>query len=61
MSSAGELAARVPKLLAEGRIVPVAEQMRLGYVAQHEERTLPLEEITRRILKREDETPTRAG
>ncbi|GEM_PF-2963602 len=61
MSSAGELAARILKQLAEGRIVPVADQMRLRYLARLEERTLPLAEIARRILSRENDDPPKAG
>lgn len=63
MSPAGELAARISKQLAKGQIVPVSDQMRLRYLAQSEERTLPLEEIVRRILSREygDSAQTKAA
>ena len=60
MSPSGQLAAQVLKLLAEGRIVPVADQMRLRYLAPYEERTLPIQEIARRILDRENEPPMKS-
>jgi hypothetical protein len=59
MSKVGELAARILKDLMHERIIPLSDQMRLRYLAHREEVTLPLEEIARRILARESETPMR--
>lgn len=59
MSRAGEVAARILKDLMLGRIIPLSDQMRLRHLARQEEVTLPLEEIARRILARESETPMR--
>lgn len=60
MSPAADLAARIIDLLAKRRPVPPAEQMRLRYLALQEERTLPLDEIARRILERERNNPPKA-
>jgi hypothetical protein len=56
MSMAGDLAARVLKLIAQGISVSAPDEMRLRYFAQREEVTLPLEQLARRILEREKES-----
>lgn len=60
MSTRVQVATRVLKDIEEGRDVSSADEMYLRFIARTEEVTLPVSEIARRILGRENEHPMRS-
>ena len=60
MSRGVEIASRVLENIAEGRTVENIDAMYLRFIAAPEELTLPIEEIARYILARENEPPTKS-
>ena len=60
MSTRVQVATRVLENIEEGRGVSSADEMYLRFVARTEEVTLPVSEIARRILGRENEHPMKS-